>query len=417
MIIKSLLDLDYYKLTMAQVAWRHFFHRVPVTYSFTNRTQKVRLADHIAEADLRRELDAARELRFTPKELGYLSRLGPFQPDFLQFLRTFTLPPYDLALTDGQFRIEVSGPWHEAIFWETLILSIVNELYYASLTTGPDATSGRSRLCLAHLEGWRRLDEKIRRLEQHPDIRFIEFGTRRRFSRAWQEMAAVKLATRIPQQMIGTSNVDLARRLGLQPIGTFAHEMFMVFSGIYRGAGYSGFFADEDEAIRSSHNAVLQCWWRNYGEALSIALTDTFGTGFFFRDFTPEQAAKWRGLRQDSGDPFVFGETAIEFYRNLGIDPRTKTIVFSDGLDLDLIESLQAVFGSRIKTAFGWGTNLTNDCGPDPLSLVVKVTGVNGYPTVKLSDNLAKAMGPSDEVEHFKRIFGYEGGTNEECRY
>jgi len=406
MIVKSLLDLDYYKLTMAQVAWRNF-PDVPVTYGFTNRTRKVRLAEEVSEAFLRRELDAARGLSFTNEELSYLSGLGIFRADFLDFLRTVKLPPYDLGVENGQFRIKVAGYWPQAIFWETIILSIVNELYYEGRT----AACPHGSYSLAHLarrEGWGRLEEKIRRLERHPDIRFLEFGTRRRFSREWQEAVVTRLAARLPKQLIGTSNVDLARRLGLRPVGTFAHEMFMVFAGIYHAG---------DDDIRASHNRVLRYWWRSYGEPLSIALTDTFGTGFFFRDFTPEQAAAWRGLRQDSGDPFVFGETAIKFYQDLGIDPRTKTVVFSDGLDLDLIESLQAVFADRIGVVFGWGTNLTNDCGHDPLSLVVKVVATNGHPTVKLSDNIAKAMGPPEEIERYKRIFGYAGGTDEDCRY
>jgi len=406
MIIRSLLDLDYYKLTMAQVAWQNF-PDVPVTYGFTNRTRKVRLAEEVPEALLRRELDAARDLRFTDEEIGYLSGLGIFRADFLDFLRTVRLPPFDLGVENGQYRIKVAGYWPQAIFWETIILSIVNELYYEGRTAA-NPGNGYSLAYLARREGWTRLEEKIRRLERQPDVRFLEFGTRRRFSREWQEAVVTRLAARLPKQIIGTSNVDLARRLGLRPVGTFAHEMFMVFSGIYHAG---------DDDIRASHNRVLRYWWRAYGESLSIALTDTFGTGFFFRDFTPEQAAAWRGLRQDSGDPFVFGETAIEFYRNLGIDPRTKTIVFSDGLDLDLIESLQVVFAGRTNVVFGWGTNLTNDCGHDPLSLVVKVAAVNGHPTVKLSDNIAKAMGPPEEIERFKRIFGYEGGTDDECRY
>ncbi len=280
-------------------------------------------------------------------------------------------------------------------------MSVVNELYYREVLL-------RSGVALkdAHEEGIRRLDRKIEILKAYPGIRFMEFGTRRRFSREWQKYVVGRLKAEVPNQLIGTSNVHLAKELDLPPKGTFAHEMDMIFSGIFH------------DDIRGSHQKMLEYWWQEYGEELSIALTDTYGTDFFFEDFKPEQARDWRGLRQDSGDPIEFGEKTISFYEKLGIDPHTKTIVFSDGLDIETIVKLHERFGKRIKVVFGWGTDLTNDLGFKALSLVVKATEANGYRTVKLSDNPAKAMGDPADIKKFMEIFGYQNNKKYiECKY
>lgn len=407
-IIQSLLDLDFYKLTMAQVAWK-YFPNAPVKYSFTNRTKQVLLADFIEEADLRIELEQIQNLKFTAEEIAYLRESefipkGMFSEKFLESLENLRLADFHLSRDGGNFQIEVSGKWPEAILWETLILSAVNELYYRGLFS----KEGKSRTIAWMTKGQERLNGKIRILKLRPGIKITDFGARRRFSRTWQEVVVENLAKKIPDQFLGTSNVFLAKRFGLRPIGTFAHEMYMVLSGI---------FHQSDKAIRASHNKVLQVWWREYGEPLSIALTDTYGTDFFFRDFKPEQARAWKGLRQDSGDPFEFGEKAIFFYEKLRINPKTKIIVFSDGLDLDRIIQLYDRFSGRIQIAFGWGTNLTNDVGAKALSLVVKVSESCGHGTVKFSDNLAKAMGSPKDIERFKKIFGYKENYQEECRY
>ena len=191
-------------------------------------------------------------------------------------------------------------------------------------------------------------------------------------------------------------------------MGTNAHEEDMAMSGIMHGS---------DDEIRNSHQKVLQEWWEEYGWALSIALTDTYGTDFFFKDMTYEQARDWKGLRHDSGDPFKFGDRAIAFYQHYGIDPREKLLVFSDGLDVDTIIRLADYFAGRIKVTFGWGTNLTNDLGFPAISIIIKLLESNGHGTVKLSDNLAKAMGKPEDIERFKRIFGYTGTTYEKVRY
>jgi nicotinate phosphoribosyltransferase len=302
---------------------------------------------------------------------------------------------------DGQLVFDICGSWAEVTLWETIILSIVNELYYRSILK---KMSPKQRKALFS-KGERRLRRKIEILRTYPGIKFSDFGTRRRFSRAWQEHVVATLARELPGQFMGTSNVHLAMKYDITPIGTFAHELYMVFSGIFRGG------------LRASHNKVLKYWWNLYGEQLSVALTDTYGTDFFFEDMTEDQARKWRGLRHDSGDPIEFGEKAIRFYEKFGIDPKTKILVFSDGLDLETIIKIYEHFKGRINMAFGWGTNLTNDFGLLTLSLIVKAIEAAGHGTVKLSDNLAKAMGSQQNIELFRITFGHSVTFRKECRY
>ena len=407
-ILESLLDADFYKFTMGQLVFlRH--PDVPVVFSFTNRTRDVALAEVIDLADLRAELEAARELRFRDDELAYLGGIdlgaGPvFSRPYLDHLRALELPDYEVSDREGRIDLHFEGPWSTTLYWETLSLSIINELYYRAKL---DAMVVGERESL-YTEGERRLEAKIEILDQHPRITFAEFGTRRRFSRAWQERVVRRLAEAVPDQLAGTSNVALARSIGIRPIGTFAHELFMVYSGIHHGT---------DDDIRASHGEVLRDWWELYGASLSIALTDTYGSDFFFQDWDADPASRWRGLRHDSGDPIEFGEAAIAFYERVGTDPREKVIVFSDGLDVETIVRITESLADRIGVTFGWGTNLTNDLGLRSLSLVAKATEAAGHGTVKLSDNLAKATGDPDDVERFKRIFGHTVTTEEECVY
>lgn len=407
-IIESLLDTDLYKFTMGQVAYLRY-PDVTARYAFKNRTQKVRLAEAVDESALRRELDHARTLRFTEEELQYLRGIQVagepvFREEYVAFLNGFRLPDYRLERAGDAYRLEFSGRWCEAIYWETIALSIVHELYCRGLVER-QGSAGRGAVME---EGRARLGAKVRALRERPGVRFSDFGGRRRFSRAWQVEVLKTLAEELPGQLLGTSNVEMAFRLGLTPIGTMGHEMFMALSGI----------AGEDEgAIRASHNRTLREWWETYGPGLSIALTDTYGTDFFFQDVTREQAAQWRGLRHDSGDPVAFGERAIAFYRGHGVEAGEKLLVFSDGLDVEAMLRIAGRFQDRIQVGFGWGTNLTNDLGLEPLSIVVKMAEANGRRVVKLSDNLAKAIGEPEDIERFKRIFGYTGTTFEACRY
>jgi len=407
-IIESLLDTDFYKFTMGQLIF-HRYPDVPVKFAFKNRTKNVRLGDSIDEKNLQRELDYVRSLRFNKTELHYLRGTNEysermFKEDYLEFLEDLKLPPYELEIVDGDIRLEFSGKWSEVTYWEIPALSIVNEPYYRSLMK----PMGKLKRDAIYATGIQRLAEKVKILKGRPDITLCDFGTRRRHGREWQDYTVKNMAHELPAQFLGTSNTYLAMKHGLLPMGTNAHELDMALSGVMHSS---------DEEIRTSHNKVLQDWWDEYGWGLSIALTDTYGTDFFFQNMTPQQARDWKGLRQDSGNPFKFVDKALAFYERRGVDPRGKLIVFSDGLDIDTIIKLADYKRGSIKKTYGWGTNLTNDLGLPTLSIVIKLMESNGYGTVKLSDNLAKALGTPEDIEHFKRIVGYTGTTYEECRY
>jgi nicotinate phosphoribosyltransferase len=408
-IINSLLDMDFYKFTMGQVIFR-WYRDVLGKSAFLNRTKKVLLPMFIDEGELRAELDHVRTLRFNKSELHYLRGTNEYQErmfreDYLESLAGLQLSEYALRKANGQYELEFPGKWSKLTYWETLSLSIVNELYYRHFKR----RMSKFERDQVKAEGIRRLAEKIKILKSRPDITFTEFGTRRRFSGENQDYVVGTLANELPPaQFIGTSNTYLAMKHGLLPMGTDAHESDMGLSGIFHG---------NDEEIRSSHAKHLRDWWEEYGWGLSIALTDTYGTDFFFRDMTPEQAQKWKGLRQDSGDPIVFADKALAFYERSGVDPKEKLIIFSDGLDIQTIVKIADYCQGKIKATFGWGTNLTNDLGFPALSLVVKLMECNGHGTVKLSDNIAKAMGKPEDIERFKRIFGYNQTFSQECQY
>lgn len=408
-VVESLMDVDFYKFTMGQLVFKKY-RGVVVTFAFRCRTKGAELARRIDIQELRWQLDHVRSLRFSQTALNYLRGINEggermFDEAYLEFLRQLELPEYDLREANGDFILEFTGCWAEVIYWETIALAIINELYYRSLM----ALLTPFEIECVYATGRLRLQEKIRRLKERPEVIFTDFGTRRRFNFSWQDYAVGILADELPRtQFVGTSNVHLAHKHGLKPMGTSAHERDMVMAGLMAGT---------DEGIRQSVKRSLDDWWEEYGQKLSIALTDTFGTDFFFRSMTPEQARNWKGLRQDSGDPIQFGEKAIAFYKACGVDPEEKILVFSDGLDLDAIFRITDHFRGRVKTIFGWGTNLTNDLGFAPLSLVIKAVRADGRGLVKLSDNLAKAIGDPQDVERYKRVCGYTGRTYQDCRY
>jgi len=414
--IDSLMDIDFYKFTMGQLIY-HKHPDVPVRFSFTNRTKKVHLGDYISEGDLMRELDHAKTLRFNNSDLHYLRGTNEydermFKEDYLGFLAGLRLPPYKLELADANdgsggrnIKLDFEGKWSEVTYWETIALSIVNELYFKSQM---DQMSDFQRDNV-YATGIQRLNEKIKVLKTRPDITFSDFGTRRRFSGKWQDYVVKNLAKEMsPKQLLGTSNTYLAMKHGLLPMGTCAHEMEMGMSGIMHGS---------DEDIRSVPAKLRQDWRGEYGKPLSIYLSDTFGSDFFFRTCDSATAGEWKGLRQDSGSPISFTDKAIEFYRSRGVDPREKMIVYSDGLEVSSIIEVADYRKEEIKKTFGWGTNLTNDLGLPPVSIVVKLMESNGHGTVKLSDNIAKALGKQEDVERFKRIFGYTETMNREVKY
>lgn len=384
--------LDYYKATMGQLEYEEQ-PDAEVTFTLKNRGNRL-LSEYVTPKELQARLEEL-QCGWQPEELAYLASLqnqdgtAQFSREYLDFLADSPLPEVDIALDErGDIAASTTGAWPLVTFWETVIMSELNELYF-SRKLESEGTS----LAALYEEGDRRLDAKIAALKERPDIKFSDFGTRRRFSYDWQKHVVERVATELPDNFVGTSNIYLAHELGLRPIGTFAHELPMVYAAL----------ADSDgEDPLSGHNRVIQDWQKLYKGDLSTALTDTFTSDFFFADFTQAQAEEWKALRHDSGDPIEFGEKVITFYEAHGIDTRTKTIVFSDGLDIDTIITLADYFKDRINVLFGWGTTLTNDLGVAANNIVMKATSVNGISTVKLSDAEGKHTGTPEKIALYK---------------
>ncbi|MDA0361690.1 MAG: nicotinate phosphoribosyltransferase, partial [Proteobacteria bacterium] len=317
-----------------------------------------------------------------------------------------SLPPYHLERRDGQFELTFEGKWHEVMLWEVPALSVLMEL--------------RSRAALKHLDRFElqilyaramtKLWEKINVLQKLSDLRIADFGTRRRHSFLWQDWCVQAMQEGLEQKFVGTSNCLIAMRREVEAIGTNAHEMPMIYSAL----------AKDDAALKRAPYDVLEDWQEEHEGNLRIILPDTYGTKNFLKNAPPWLAA-WTGIRIDSGDPVDSAETAIQWWRSCGEDPKKKLIIFSDGLDVKEIVDLHTRFSNRALVSFGWGTLLTNDFRDlsngknlSPFSLVCKVTTADGRATVKLSDNSEKVMGPKLEVERYRRVFN--SGTQGESK-
>lgn len=407
-IIRSLLDTDFYKLLMLQMI-RKVHPDERVTFSLINRSKDVRLADVIDEGELRAQLDHARALRFTKKELIWLAgnsfygETQMFGADFIAWLADFQLPDYELRKVDGQYELDFAGHWTHTTMWEIPALAIINELRSRAAMRA----KGRFALDVLYARAKAKLWQKVERLRVLPDIVVSDFGTRRRHGFLWQRWCVEALKEGLGRSFFGTSNVLLAMDADLEAIGTNAHELPMVEAAL----------ADSDEDLAKAPYRVLEQWRRQYGGNLLIALPDTFGTKAFLAR-APDWLAGWTGFRPDSAPPIEGGEQIIAWWKAHGVDPRGKLLIFSDGMDIDSIEDAYRHFHGRVRTSFGWGTNLTNDfrgCDPDgapgleAISLVCKVTRVNGRPAVKLSDNPAKATGDAAEMKRYLRVFGADG--------
>ncbi|MGP5493248.1 nicotinate phosphoribosyltransferase [Psychrobacter celer] len=395
-IITSLLDNDLYKFTMLQ-AMLHQFPQTHGVYRFRCRNNKdtvYPLAD-IKDA-LEQQLDSLCELRFLEDELEYLRGLRFIRSDFVDYLELFKLKRRFITVsTDEKDRlcIDIEGPMIQAMFFEVFVLAIVNELYFSALSDSQ---------VLA--EGQRRLDAKVELLHHYaaeqssynpdtPPFIVADFGTRRRFSKSWQAHVVETLHKAAPKIVGGTSNVYLAKKLGMTPIGTMAHEFMQAFQAL-------------DVRLRDSQKAALEAWVHEYRGDLGIALTDVVGMDAFLRDFDLYFAKLFDGLRHDSGDPYVWGDKAIAHYKKLKINPKTKILTFSDGLDLDKAWELHQYFKDRIKTSFGIGTNLTNDMGITPINIVLKLVECNGQPVAKLSDSPGKTMINNDTyLAYLRQVF------------
>lgn len=380
-VIRSLLDQDLYKFTMQQP----MLHSMPTNqaqYQFVCRNRPVFPLAELAD-QVNAELDALCALRFSEDELAYLGALRYLTSDYIDFLRLFQFQRRFITVSalGDTLQVVAQGPQVHVMGFEIYVLAIVNELYFRRLASaaGSDAALHEARLRLqgkiALLREFERGDGAPRR---HP-FELFDFGVRRRFSGAWHEEVTTTLAREAPTVFKGTSNVYLAKKLGLTPIGTMAHEYLQTFQAV--GVQLKGF-----------QKAALESWVQEYRGDLGVALTDVVGMDAFLADFDLYFAKLFEGLRHDSGDPVQWGEKALAHYMRLKIDAHTKRLVFSDGLDIPTAIHLHRHFADRVQTGFGIGTNLTNDTGLPPLNIVMKLVTCNDQPTAKLSDSPGKTL-------------------------
>jgi nicotinate phosphoribosyltransferase len=389
MIIQSLLDTDLYKFTMMQVVLHHF-PGAQVEYRFKCRTEGVDLRPDLE--GIRRELGELCALRFRDDELAYLRSLRFMKSDFVDFLALFHFSERYVRLAPGdkpgEIEITVRGPWLHTIMYEIPLLAIVSELYFRRTQPQPDLAEGR-----------RRLKAKIdvaRAVEPQLGFKIGDYGTRRRFSRDWQEEVLQAFKREMPQNFAGTSNVWFAMRNNLTPLGTMAHEYMQACQAL-------------GPRLRDSQTFAFDKWAQEYRGDLGIAVADTYGTDAFLRDFDMYFCKLFDGARHDSGDPFLWGERLIEHYRRNRVDPRTKTLIFSDQLSVPLAIEIARRFHGRAQVAFGIGTNLTNDLGHEPINIVIKMTECNGQPVAKVSDSPGKTISKDPGyLRYLRQVFGLE---------
>jgi nicotinate phosphoribosyltransferase len=389
-ILGSLLETDLYKFTM----WQAMLHRHPqaqAEYRFVCRNRSAFPLSQLL-GELNEQLDHLCTLSLAEYELAYLGGLRFIKSDFVDFLRIFRFQRrFIQAHANGDvLEIVVAGPQVHVMGFEIYVLALVNELYFRRFDAVSAFEVGRTRL-LAKIDRLRSFGQEPPRAHS---FEFFDFGLRRRFSGAWQEEAVRTLKEEVPQFFKGTSNVHLARTLGLVAIGTMAHEYLQ---------SYQAF----GTRLRDFQKAALEAWVQEYRGDLGVALTDVVGMDAFLADFDLYFAKLFDGLRHDSGDPFVWGEKALAHYAKLRIDAHTKRLVFSDGLDLDTAFRLHRHFADRTQVGFGIGTHLSNDVGLEPLNIVMKLVRCNGQPVAKLSDSPGKTM-CNDEtfLAYLRQVFG-----------
>ena len=373
MIITSLLDTDLYKFTMMQVVL-HQFPGAQVKYRFKCRTPNVNLSELID--DIRQEIDELCTLRFSDNELNYLRSLRFIKSDFVDFLGLFQLNPKYVSLTAStdnpeEIDLTIEGPWLHTILFEIPILAIISELYSKQHFPEPNREEAENRLFA-----------KIHMIKQDADLAkltFADYGTRRRFSKAWHEEVIKTLAEHLPDNFVGTSNVFFASKLSLIPLGTMAHEYLQACQAL-------------GPRLLDSQRFGFDVWSQEYRGDLGIALSDVYGLKPFLKDFDLFFCKLFDGARHDSGDPFDWAKAMIAHYKKNRIDPTAKSLVFSDGLNFPSMIKLYKAFHDKAKISFGIGTNLVNDLGYPALQMVIKMVRCNNQPVAKLSDTPEKNM-------------------------
>ena len=392
MIITSLLDTDLYKFTMMQVVL-HQFPGAEVEYQFKCRNAGAPgmgdLAPYVNE--IREEIRGLCRLHFQDAELAYLKAMRFIKSDFVDFLGIFKLNEKYVSVTalpSGEIEVSIKGPWLHTILFEIPVLAIINEVYFRNTQKHPDLSEGRKRL-----------DTKIGELQAAGlgELKIADYGTRRRFGKAWHEEVLRTLVSRLGTgakgQLAGTSNVLYAMKLGLIPLGTMAHEYLQACQAL-------------GPRLRDSQVFGFEMWAKEYRGDLGIALSDVYGMSAFLRDFDLYFCKLFDGARHDSGDPFQWGERMLAHYLKNRVDPQTKTLIFSDSLTMPRTIELYQRFRGRCQLAFGIGTNLTNDLGYEPLQIVIKMLRCNGQPVAKLSDTPSKNMCNDEKyLAYLRQVF------------
>jgi nicotinate phosphoribosyltransferase len=389
MIVESLLDTDLYKFTMMQVVLHHF-PGAQVEYRFKCRNEGLNLAPFADE--IRDELASLCSLRFEDDELEYLRGLRFMKSDFVDFLGLFQFNGKYIRVEPdartGELDITIHGPWLHTILYEIPVLAIVSEVYFRRSQPTPDTAEGR-----------RRLKEKmdlVRTVEPALEFKISDFGTRRRFSRVWHEEVLRTLKRDVPEHFAGTSNVWFAQRIGLTPLGTMGHEYMQACQAL-------------GPRLRDSQSFAFEVWAKEYRGDLGIAIADTYGLNAFLRDFDMYFCKLFDGARHDSGDPFEWADRMIAHYQQNRVDPRTKTLIFSDSLSFPLAIEIARRYHGLTRTSFGIGTNLTNDLGYEPLNIVIKMTECNGQPVAKVSDSPGKTISKdAGYLAYLRQVFGLE---------
>jgi nicotinate phosphoribosyltransferase len=392
-VINSLLETDLYKFTM----WQAMLHKHPETqaeYTFVCRNDSAYPLSELVD-EVSAELDHLCTLSFQPDELSYLRNLRYMKSDFVDFLRIFRFQRdfIEVKADGAQLKIQARGPQVHVMGFEIYVLAIVNELYFRRFDSAEVRAEGRRRL--------HNKIEQVRAFAQEParahPFEFFDFGVRRRFNGDWQREVVTTLQSELPNYFKGTSNVLLAKELGLVAIGTMAHEYLQTYQAL-------------GVRLRNFQKAALEDWVQEYRGDLGVALTDVVGMDAFLADFDLYFAKLFDGLRHDSGDPIVWGEKALAHYAKLRIDARTKRLVFSDGLDIPTALNIYRHFADRVQLGFGIGTNLSNDVGLKPLNIVMKLTQANGQPVAKLSDTPGKTLCDDQTfLAYLRQVFNVKG--------
>ena len=370
-IIISLLDTDLYKFNMDQVIF-HKHTDLCGQYFFKCRNKDVVFTPEMAE-EINAQIDHLCTLHFTKEELDYLNSIRFIKRDYVEFLRLWH-PIRDyvtVRLEDsGELYIEVNGPLFSAMQFEIYLLEIVNEVYFRM-------SYDYDKLRKSAEE---KLDAKIKAMNDGTyTFKFAEFGCRRRLSREWEDVVVKRFVTET-KNCVGTSNVYLAMKYNVTPIGTYAHEFVQMYQGI------------DNIPLAYSNKYAMRDWYDEYDGDNGTALTDTVTTDLFLLDFNRSMVNNYTGVRHDSGDPYAWGEKIIAHYKKYGVDPKTKLLLFSDSLDFDRAQKLYDYFCDKTKVSFGIGTFCSNDTCEKALNIVIKLQYVNGRPVAKLSDDVGKAM-------------------------